>query len=50
MKKEEQRSSFITIAIKNANSTAVAAAGAKEFAGSGLVGCEGWGYRDWARK
>lgn len=37
MKREEQRSSFITIAINNANSTAVAAveAGEREVAATG---------------
>lgn len=47
MKKEEQRSSFITMAINNANSTAVAAveAGEREVAGTGTGGCEGWDCR-----
>lgn len=47
MKKEEQRSSFITIAINNANSTAVAdvEAGEREVAGTGTGGCKGWDYR-----
>ena len=47
MKKEEQRSSFITIAINNANSTAVAAveAGEREVAGTGTGGYEGWDCR-----
>ncbi|KAK9533737.1 hypothetical protein VZT92_008838 [Zoarces viviparus] len=47
MKREEQRSSFITIAINNANSTAVAAveAGEREVAGTGTGGCKGWDCR-----
>lgn len=44
MKREEQRSSFITIAINNANSTAVAA-GEREVAGTGTGGCEGLGLQ-----
>lgn len=47
MKKEEQRSSFITITINNANSTAAAAieAGEREGVGAGTGGCMGWDYR-----
>lgn len=47
MKKEEQRSSFITIAVNNANSAAVAAVevGEQEVAGTGTGGCEGWGLQ-----
>lgn len=47
MKKEEQRSSFITIAINNANSTGVAAveAGERKVAGTGTGGCEHWDCR-----
>lgn len=47
MKREEQRSSFITIAINNANSAAVAAveAGEQEVAGPGTGGCKGWDCR-----
>lgn len=41
MKKEEQRSSFITIAINNTNSTAVAAVKAGEQEVQGTRGCRG---------
>lgn len=46
-KREEQRSSFITIAINNANSTAVAAgeAGERKVAGTGTGGSERWDCR-----
>ncbi|KAK2825999.1 hypothetical protein Q5P01_020213 [Channa striata] len=46
MKKEEQRSSFITMAINNANSTAAAVeAGEQEGVETGTEGCEGWDSR-----
>lgn len=46
MKKEEQRSSFITIAINNANSTAAAVETAeREGVGTEIGGCKGWDYR-----
>lgn len=47
MKKEEQRSSFITMAINNANSTAVAAVETLEQVGvgTGTGGCKSWDYR-----
>lgn len=47
MKKEEQRSSFITIAINNANSTAATTveAGEQEVIRTGTGGCKGWDCR-----